>query len=207
MGQVVLNIDGLTFLEQIGKSADVIAKSTNNAQVAGNADELAALVVTHAAFVAANTACEAAKTAAKAKTAERKAAANAWKADLKLLAAKTESLTGGEPAAVLSTGFELKSDPTPTQPLEAPQGVRVATNGTPGKTKLAWEPLAGAVSHVVEGCPDPVTEEGWEQLATPTKSSCTVDGAEPGKKHWFRIAGVNTIGQGPWSDPVCRPVM
>src|SRR5258708_35965068 len=78
MGQVVLNVNGLTFLEQIGKGANVITKSTDNPKVPGNAEKLAEFVTTQTALVAANAACEAARTDAKAKTAERQAALTAW---------------------------------------------------------------------------------------------------------------------------------
>jgi hypothetical protein len=207
MGQVVLNVNGLTVLAQIAKGADVITKSTSNPNVPGNADELADLVTAQADLVAANTACEAARTDAKAKTAARAEALAAWRGKLKALAAKTEDITGGIEAAVLSAGFELKSEPTPPQPLEAPLLVQAATNGTPGLTKLRWQPVAGAVSYLVETCADPMTPDGWEQIDTPTRAACTVPGAEPGKARWYRVAGVNVLGQGPWSDPAARPVM
>jgi len=132
---------------------------------------------------------------------------SAWKRKLKALAAKTESITGGQPAGVLSAGFEMKSGPSPSQPLEAPVALHVATNGTPGMTKLSWDPLKGAVSYLVETCADPISPDGWEQIDTPTTAACTVNGAEPGKKRWYRVAGVNALGQGPWSEPAARPVM
>ncbi len=207
MGQVVLNLNGLSVPEQIGKGDDAIEKSTNNPKVTGNADELAEFVTAHTALGTVHTACESARTTAKAKTAERKAALKTWKAKLKALAAKTEDLTEGLPADVLSAGFELKSQPTPPQPLEAPMDLHVATNGTPGMSELDWTPPPGAVSFLVETCADPITPEGWEQIATPTKAACKVNGAEPGKKRWYRVAGVNALGQGPWSEPEARPVM
>jgi len=50
-------------------------------------------------------------------------------------------------------------------------------------------------------------DDDWTDLPMSTKSSCEVDGAEPGKVAWFRVAAVNTAGQGPWSAPAQRPVM
>jgi len=207
MGQVVLNVNRLTFRKQIAKGAVVIAQSTNNPNAPGNDDELAEFVAAQAAFEAANTDWEAIRSTAKAKTAERKRAFMVWKAKLKALAAKTESVTGGKLAAVLSTGLELRSAASPPQPLAAPMDVHVATNGAPGMSKLDWTPLAGAVSYLVESCADPIIPDGWAQIATPTKAACTVNGAEPGKKRWYRIAGVGALGQGPWSNPAARPVM
>ena len=50
-------------------------------------------------------------------------------------------------------------------------------------------------------------EDGWEFATSCTTASADVNGAEPGTRHWYRVAGVNGKGQGPWSQPVCRPVM
>jgi hypothetical protein len=207
MKQVVLNVNGLTGSEQIDKGAVVITKSTDNPSIPGTADELAAFVTAHGNLETAHAASEAARAEAKAKTAARAAALRVWKAKLKLLAVKIEDVTEGEEAAVLSTGFELRSDATPAQALGAPLLVQAATNGTPGMTKLSWEPLEGADWYIVETCADPMTPDGWEQIDTPTKANCTVEGAEPGKVRWYRVAGVNSVGQGPWSDPAARPVM
>ena len=74
-------------------------------------------------------------------------------------------------------------------------------------SKIKWDPAYGAKSYLVEQSPDPITEKSWVQVDTPTKSSCEIEGAEPGKILWFRVAGVNATGAGPWSEPAKRPVM
>jgi hypothetical protein len=201
-------VSSLTFLEQTAKGDDVIAKCTvANSNVPNLGTELTEFVACNTACKAANEACEAAKTASKAKTAARNAAQKQWKAKFKALAGKIENITGGEPEAVLSLGLDLKAEPTPEQPIEEPPtNLRIATNGTPGKTKISADPLPGAVMFAVEACPDPIEADGWAEVARPRKPACTVD-AEPGKKVWYRIAGINGEGQGPWSDPVPRPVM
>jgi len=56
-------------------------------------------------------------------------------------------------------------------------------------------------------CPDPIDEENWKQTLSATRSSCELDGAQPGKRCWFRVAGISSTGQGPWSHPASRPVM
>ncbi len=145
MSVIALNVSGLSFLEQIDKGKDVILKCTDNPKVPNLGPELAELTTAQAAFEAAHGACESAKTDSKAKTAARKAAQKAWTAKLKVPAAKIENITGGEPEAVLSTGLEVKAEPMPVQPLEALTGLRAMTNGTPGKTKLAADPLPGAL--------------------------------------------------------------
>jgi hypothetical protein len=81
------------------------------------------------------------------------------------------------------------------------------TNGKPGWTSLTWHPLDGALIYFVQFCPAPLADDGWRDLPASTKSSCAVEGAEPGKVTWFRVAAVNTAGQSPWSAPACREVM
>lgn len=207
MPVIALNVSILSFLEQIDKGKDVILKCTDNLKVPNIGAELTEFVAAQAAYEAAHGACESAKTDCKAKTAARKAAQKTWTAKLKAAAAKIESITEGEPEAVLSTGLELKADPTPVQELEAPTGLRATTNGTPGRTKLTADPMPGALLLVVEACADPITADGWEEVARSSKPTCTAEGAEPGKKTWFRMAGMNALGQGPWCEPVARPVM
>lgn len=205
---VVLNTSILTFLEQIAKADDVIGKCSDPAQAPSLGEELTAFVAAQAAYKAANDACESAKTDCKAKTAARKAAQKDWNGKFKALGSKIETVTGGELEAVLLFGLDVKAAPVPEQPIEeAPSNLRVMTNGTPGRTIVKADPLPGSLLFVVEACADPITAEGWDEVARQRKPSCTVEGAEPGKKTWFRMAAINGQGQGPWSDPVARPVM
>ena len=88
-----------------------------------------------------------------------------------------------------------------------PEGLVARTNGTPGHTLLSWPPLDGAKSYVVQISPDPITANSWAFASSCTTASADVGGAEPGKKSWFRVSGVNGKGQGPWSEPTSRPVM
>lgn len=204
---IVLNTNILSVLEQLAKGADVIKKCTGNTLVSNITTELTAFVGSQATFKAASEAYDSAKSECKAKLAARNAAQSAWKADLKALGNKIDTETEGEPEAVLSTGLDLKAEPSPAQELDAPTNLRVATNGTPGKTKISVDPLPGAVLYIIEQSPDPITAESWDEVAKTTKPKCMLEGAEPGKKSWFRVAAVNSLGQGPWSDPVARPVM
>ena len=52
-----------------------------------------------------------------------------------------------------------------------------------------------------------MTDTSWSFLTTTTGASHYGNGATAGQKRWYRVAGVNSMGQGPWSDPSLRPVM
>ncbi len=60
---------------------------------------------------------------------------------------------------------------------------------------------------MIECCQDPITEAGWKNMGTVVEPKFTGHGAIPGKLCWYRVAGVNKLGQGPWSEPALRPVM
>ena len=207
MAKIACNVSGLTIPVKIVKGSDLITKGTSNPLVPGNADEIAALTTTQAALVAANNACEAARTACKQAMSSRKDAAAAWLVSVNALAGVTEAITGGNETAIFSAGFDVVSPRTPTQPLDAPLNVRAETNGEPGHTIVSCDPLPGAKSYLVQKSDDPDAEDHWVTVATPTKATCDTNGVTPGSRAWYRMAGVNGRGKGPWSEPAARPVM
>ena len=158
-------------------------------------------------FIAANEAYETSRGVTANLFSQRQDAEAAWNTFLNGLAGVTENATQGDRTAILSAGFDVRGTRTPTPPLPAPTALEVATNGSPGVSKLKWKPVRGAKSYLVEQCPEPITPGGWVQVDTPTKASCEIDGAEPGKALWFRVAAVNPTGAGPWSPSAERPVM
>jgi hypothetical protein len=167
---------------------------------------LAKFVTAQDALVAANAAVIAAKETLRQLVAARNADETTWQAELLALAGVTQAVTGGDEAAILSTGFGVRSPGTPTPPLGAPINVLVRTNGTPGISKVSWE-LENAESFIVQMSLDADAPTNWTDVLMTTKSSAEIPGAEPGKCAWFRVAGFNVHGVGPWSAPACRPVM
>ena len=173
----------------------------------GNAFALADLVAAQTALVNAQNAEVAARGTVAQKMAERENAETAWLTALNALAGCTQSATDGYAVAIESAGFGVRAGRTRTQPLPAPEGLIAKTNGTPGHTLLTWPPLAGAKSYLVQSSPDPITPASWAFSKSCTTASADVNGAQPGQRFWYRVAGVNGKGQGPWSEPACRPVM
>lgn len=206
MAIIALNTSKLPIPAKIVRGQEIITKSTGNPNVPGNTAALTAFTNAQADFVAANDAYEGSRGTCMNLGIARQNALDAWNTALTGLAALTESLTQGDADKITSTGFDVRGVPTPPQPLPAPINLLVNTNGSPGVSKLTWR-LEGADSFLVEMSPEPITDESWEQVAVTTKMRAEVPGAEPGKACWFRVAGVNATGQGPWSEPGRRPVM
>jgi len=194
-------------MEKLTKGATIISMSTNNPLVPGNKPALTDFQSKQDALAAKNALVLATRELLRTQTADRDAAEVEWDDSCTRLADFTQTATGGDEVAILSSGFGVRRANTPKPPLTAPQNLSVRTNGSPGVSKLRWDPVTGAASYLVQCSPDPITETSWTQVASPTKASAEIPGAEPGKLCWFRVAAVGPTGQGPWSLPAQRPVM
>ena len=207
MALITTNVSKLPVADKLVKGQEIITKSTANPDVPGNAAVLAAFSTAQTALQTAMNNEVAARGVATQKMTLRGDAQKDWTTKLNALAGFTESATNGNAAKIESAGFGVRAPQTPPQPLPAPEGLVARTNGTPGHTLLSWPPLDGAKSYVVQISPDPITANSWAFASSCTTASADVGGAEPGKKSWFRVSGVNGKGQGPWSEPTSRPVM
>jgi hypothetical protein len=207
MATIKINVDGLPLAQKILKGQDIVTKETANPNVPGNTAILAAFSTAQTALQTAVAAAIAARGASMQATTAQKDAEAEWKNQLTLLAAFTETATGGDAAKIETTGFEVREGPTPTPPLGAVESLMVRLNGAPGHSKLKWKRLAGADGYVVQGSADPITATSWSQGMISTKTSLMANGAVAGQQYWYRVAGFNALGQGPWSAIAPRPVM
>jgi hypothetical protein len=207
MANITINVSALTLLQKLSRGQDIITKSTDNPDVPGNATALAAFVSAQSALSAADAAVEAYRTAGAPLMSERDAALEQWLAALTGLAAITENATGGDETKILSAGFGVRGTRTPPQPVSQVLNVRVAYTGEPGHSEVRWKREVNSDAYVVQCCQDPITDEGWKYMGTTPEPKYVGNGAIPGKKCWYRVAGVNRIGQGVWSEPALRPVL
>jgi predicted phage tail protein len=207
MSNIASNISNLTVPEKIVKGQKIITMSTGNPNVPGNTAPLATLSAAQSALVAANNAAEEAREVSKQRTAARDTTLAAWAVAVTGLAAFTENATGGNADKILTTGFDVRADPVPPQPVEQIVNVKVSFNGTPGYSDVTWKREVHSDAYVVQCSPEPITDTSWKNSGTVTEPKFSGNGATPGQKCWYRVAGVNRLGQGPWSEPALRPVM
>ncbi len=207
MAIVAMNTSQLPVAQKLVKGQEIIVKSTANPNVPGNTAPLATLVSAQTALTAANAAVEANRLNAKELILTRDVALAGWNSALTGLAAFTESVTGGDAVKIVSTGFDVRAAATPPQPLGQILNVRVSFTGVPGHSEVRWQRDAYADAYMVQRSPEPITETSWGNQGTVTEAKFEGNGATPGVKYWYRVAGVNRLGQGPWSEPALRPVM
>ena len=133
---------------------------------------------------------------------ERDALRDTLEATLAALAAGVESVTGGDPAAIQSAGFDLRGPKAPVVPVAAPQNVLSFMGEMEGTIGTEWDPVNGAHSYVVECAQTPAGP--WNQVGITTRSDYEAGGLTTGSKYWFRVRAVGAAGPGPWSDPTVK---
>lgn len=207
MAIITTNTSRLPVVDKCQRGATIITLSTDNPNVPGNAEALAAFSAIQDELVAANAAVIAAQSTLRALLAQRDAVEKRWDRGISQFAGITEALADSDPQAIVSTGFGVRVTTGRPQPLPAPTGLAAATNGSPGKTRLSWSVLDGALIYFVEMSLDEGVPANWRRVTMSTRATCELDGAQPGKPAWFRVAAVNATGQSPWSVPAQRPVM
>lgn len=109
----------------------------------------------------------------------------------------------GDSAKILTSGFLVKSDPSPTSSLPQPGNLRATMGDNSGEIDLACDAVPKSKSYVWECSehPDNAAPTPWVQAKISTRSSITVVGLTPGKKYAFRVRaiGPNDVIS-PWSD-------
>jgi hypothetical protein len=207
MATIAINTSELPVPGKLAKGQVIITNSTANPNVPGNTAVLASFSTLQTDLATKQAEMEDFRTKLKAATESRDAALFAWNGGINAVAAFTESVTGGDAFKIMSAGFDVKAAPVPPQPVGQVENVKVSFTGTPGYSAVRWKRETNAEAYMVECSPEPITDTSWKQKGTVTEPKYDGNGATPGQKCWYRVAGVNRLGQGPWSEPALRPVM
>ena len=207
MAKIATYTSGLSAAEKCLRGVTICTLSLNNPKVPGNGPALAEFKASNTTLTEACAKVEVLREQLADAITERNEEEEDWDVQITAFAGVTYGITKGDPAAYESAGFGSTRPPTPPQPLEAPQNVTVKTNGTPGVSKVKWKTEPEADSYLIQCSLDPTSPVNWGASMPTVKASFVATGGEPGKVCWFRVCGVNALGQGPWSEPARRPVM
>lgn len=80
-----------------------------------------------------------------------------------------------------------------------------ATHGdNEGEIDLQWEPSKNSKYYVLEMCIKHNGNNKWKTVDMVSKSSYRVTGLKKSVIYMFRVAGVNTKGQGSWSKEISK---
>ncbi len=207
MGKIATYTSGLTPAEKCLRGETIYTLSLNNQKLPGNGPALTEFKAANTKLTAACAKVEVLRERLADAVTDRDETEAAWDVQITSLAGVTYGIANGDPAVYESAGFGSTRPPTPPQPLEAPQNLTVQTNGSPGVSKVKWKNDPEADSYLIQCSLDPTSPANWGPSMPTVKASFEATGGEPGKVCWFRVCGVNALGQGPWSEPARRPVM
>ena len=183
---------------------DHITKMAGNANYPTPLPSVAAFLAVYTEYDEALAGCEAAKNAQKAATALK----DEKRANLELFLDQrgdyVQIASNGNGPVILTSGFDVKSSPTPIGPLGPPINLRIDLNGIPGVMKLRWDAVENARGYLVE-CSEDVTPRVWSQIKNTSKTYLLLENMVVGKVYVFRIATQGgSTGQSPWSAEVIR---
>ena len=96
------------------------------------------------------------------------------------LAMYVSQVANGDPAIILSSGFEMRKEGEPIGPLPAPSDLRGQSGQLPGTTHLRWKPVYGAYYYqVYMSITDPNDGPSWVLVGMTSKASFDGNGLKP----------------------------
>ena len=199
--KIKLKLNRLTIPEKITRAQQIVTAMTGNADFTSPQPPLTNVTTAINALDTAYATAQAARQEAKTRTIEQNQREEELDGVLSQLASHVESIAGDDETTIRSAGMDVRSAPTPTSDLDAPESLTATSGDRDGEVDLQWDKVNRARSYVIERSPDPPTATSWSHAAAATKSQATIDGLTSGTKYWFRVAAVGANGQSPWSNP------
>ncbi len=117
-----------------------------------------------------------------------------------LVLAYIQQESGGDELIIESAGVATKKPKSPPQTVGKVTNLSGVQGALAGETILKWKALKFKKTYTVAKSADNVV---WVDAKFPcTKKTVVITGLVPETYTWFKVAGINGLGQGEWSDPV-----
>ncbi len=121
---------------------------------------------------------------------------------LRTLAQYVSMTAKGDGNVILSSGFELRRENSPTPPLSQPVDLSVNRTDYPGQVKLDWKRVKGSLTYVVEMTDqNPELETTvWTTTGMTSKSQMVIADLTFGNYYYFRVKAVGNKNESPFSE-------
>jgi hypothetical protein len=123
---------------------------------------------------------------------------------LRKLAAYVESIADTDETVIASAGMQTKSVRTTPTILAAPEALSATAGHHEAEINLTWKKVDNARSYIIQSSLDPPSPESWSHAETATVANKTIQNLTSGKKYWFRVAAIGSLGQSGWSEPATK---
>lgn len=219
MARVKLGFSRFSITVKIFKARYIISKLTGNPNFQTLPPEIDLLVLTAAVDALEQAAQDAAKGGTD-KTLTMHIRASELDAKMVMAQDFVQVASGGDPIIIESSGMEVRKERERSVVLGAVQKPNAKVGGNPGEIIVSWAGMEGAKGYVVEMklptpavAPSPVSSGSdedvmaattleWIRVDTVTKLKLIVKGLDTGTVYQFRIAAINSAGQGDYSQVV-----
>jgi hypothetical protein len=203
MSKIKLNLR-VTVPEKIQTGRQLVAAMTNNPNFGTPNPPLAEITAALSALDDTYKAHQIAKADVRAKASAEDDAELKVDRSLRQLAAYVESVAGTDETLIASAGMATKAARTSPSFLLAPQALSATAGDHEGEIDLTWKKVGNAKSYIVQSSLDPPTGDSWSHAETVTTANKTIRSLTSGKRYWFRVAAVGSLGQSGWSEPATR---
>jgi hypothetical protein len=204
MSKIKLNLRNLSVPDKIGKGRQILAAMTNNTSFANPHPPLPDIAASLTTLEETYKSHQAVKADVKTKASAQDDAERQVDRALSQLAAYVESIAGDDETLIISAGMEMKAFRSAPSMLTPPTALSAGTGSHDGEIELSWKKVEGARSYIIQFSADPPTSESWTHGEIATTSSKTIRNLTSGRKYWFRVAAVGSLGQSGWSEPATR---
>ena len=204
MSKIKLNLRSLSVPEKIGKGRQIVASMTNNSSFATPHPPLTDITTFLTTLEETYKAHQAVKADVKTRASAQDVAESRVDQALSQLAAYVESVAGKDETIIASAGMQSKASRSAPSVLSAPEGLMTSPGDHEGEIDLWWKKVENARSYIIQSSADPPTADSWSHADVATASSRTIQNLTSGRKYWFRVAAVGSLGQSGWSEPATR---
>ena len=206
MSRVRLKLSKLTITEKVARGRQIVTAMTNNASFPNPQPALADVTAAVDDLDKTFASVQAAKSEVTTRVVTQENAEAKLMQILTQLAGYVESVAGKDDALIASAGMETKaSRSAPTAPT-VPQGVSATAGEHDGVINLSWKPVPNARSYTIEFSLDPATPSSWTHVGIATSSTKVIANLTRGKRYWFRVAAIGSVGQSGWSEHATKIV-
>ena len=100
--------------------------------------------------------------------------------------------------------MQTKALRTAPSTLTAPEALSATAGNHEGTIKLIWKKVENSRSYIIQISSDPPGVDSWGHAETVTVARKTIRNLTSGKKYWFRVAAIGSLGQSGWSEPATK---
>ena len=190
--------------DKLQTGRQIIAAMTNNPNFATPHPPLADVAASLSTLDEAYKAQQIAKSDARTKASVADDAEIQLDRQLRKLAAYVESIADTDETIIASAGMHTKASRTTPSILAAPEALSATAGNHDGEINLTWRKVDNARSYIIQSSADPPNAESWSHAETATVANKTIQNLTSGKKYWFRVAAIGSLGQSGWSEPATR---